>query len=152
MRLPASVADKLICRAPGGIFTLNRHGPADMRITGLAAAALPSMNTLNTTLECIASDRPSWWASMLSSIPASATKRSYSALIAYRALPGARMPSPCLYTAPRTRSGLPSNDLPALGAQMQAAWTGETLAYASGSLVSPSTYTSGLGGRGGRRT
>jgi CheY-like chemotaxis protein len=55
---PASVTTRLINFAPSGTGKSNRHAGESNRMTGLAAASRPSMNTSKTTLGTIARFEP----------------------------------------------------------------------------------------------
>src|SRR3954471_13810519 len=70
---PASVTARLIILAPSGIGTSNRQAGDWTRITGLAAASLPSMNTLKTTLGYLARLEPLLAPIRFSSAPARPT-------------------------------------------------------------------------------
>src|SRR5262245_7100390 len=80
---PASMATRLIFRAPEGICTSKRQPGESSRMTGLAAASLPSMKTLNTTLGYRARFEPWFRLTMFSSAPASPTNPRYSGLSSY---------------------------------------------------------------------
>ena len=88
------MATKLNRRAPAGMGTSKCQAVVFTRITGLTAASLPSISTLNTTLGNWARLDPLLTSTRFSSAPAKATKRRNSGFRAYSTAHGACTPSP----------------------------------------------------------